>query len=179
MGNSTVAKRYGRALFELANEKNLIAEFEEQLKVIKATFETEHDLRAILKSPKISLAQKKTLLTNVFPNINPFLQNTLMLVVERKREQYMSGIAGHFIELANEVRGVAEAIVYTVKPLTDAEKEAISVAFAKKVGKQSLQINNIIDTELLGGVKIQIGNKIFDGSIKGKIERLERQLLLG
>lgn len=74
-------------------------------------------------------------------------------------------------------KGIADAKVYTVRPLTEAEKEALSVSFAAKVGKKSLRIDNIVDTNLLGGIKLRIGNRIFDGSLRGKLERLERQLL--
>lgn len=179
MGNTIIAKRYGRALFDLAQEKDLVAEFEQQLRTIKHVFKTEQQLLAILSSLNISLEKKQTILKNIFSDADPLLQNALMLIVERQRDQYVVGIATHFIELANEARGVAEAKAYTVRPLTEEEEKAISAAFAKKVGKKSLQIENIIDEDLLGGLKLQIGNKIFDGSIKGKIERLERQLLLG
>jgi F-type H+-transporting ATPase subunit delta len=67
--------------------------------------------------------------------------------------------------------------VYSTRPLTEAEQQALSATFAAKVGKQSLRIENIVDTNLLGGIKLRIGNRIFDGSLRGKLERLERQLL--
>ena len=62
---------------------------------------------------------------------------------------------------ANEEKGIAEATVYSVRPLTADETEAISASFAAKVGKHSLNIENIVDTDLLGGLKIRIGNRIF------------------
>lgn len=178
MSNSTIAKRYALALFELAKEKELLDQFEEELRVVKRVLEMEPQLMVILKSPKISIGKKKDILKETFASVHPFVQNTLMILVERHREDYASEMTDQFIELANDARGIADANAYTVRPLSDDEQAALSEVFAKKVGKKSLRINNIIDSNLLGGVKLQIGNKIFDGSLRGKVERLERQLLL-
>ena len=100
-----------------------------------------------------------------------------MLLIERHREDEISDVADHFVNMANDARGIAEAKVYSIRPLTDAECEALSSSFAVKVGKKSLRIDNIVDTNLLGGIKLRIGNRIFDGSLRGKLDRLERQLL--
>lgn len=178
MSNSTIAKRYALALFELAKEKELLDQLEEELRVVKRVLEMEPQLMVILKSPKISIDKKKAILTTAFTSVHPFVQNTLMILVERHREDYASEMADQFIEFANDARGIADANVYSVRPLTADEQTALSDAFAKKVGKKALRINNIIDSNLLGGVKLQIGNKIFDGSLRGKVERLERKLLL-
>lgn len=98
-------------------------------------------------------------------------------MVERHREDEITGMVEHFLDLSDEQKGIAEAKVYSVRPLTDEERNALSATFAAKVGKQSLRIENIVDSNLLGGVKLRIGNKIFDGSLRGKLDRLERQLL--
>ena len=65
----------------------------------------------------------------------------------------------------------------STRALTETEYEALSSTFAAKVGKKSLRIENIVDSNLLGGIKVQIGNRIYDGSLQGKLERLEHQLL--
>lgn len=179
MSNSIVAKRYALALFELAEEKNLLDQLEKELNVVKKVFVLEPKLMMVLKSPKFPIEKKKEILKNAFASVHPLLLNTLMILIERHREDYISEVADHYFELANEARGIAVANAYSVRELTDDELDALSTAFAKKVGKKALQINNIIDSNLLGGVKLQIGNKIFDGSLRGKVERLERQLLLG
>ena len=86
-------------------------------------------------------------------------------------------MADEFIQLANDERGIAEAKVISTRALTETEHEALSSTFAAKVGKKSLRIENIVDSNLLGGIKVRIGNRIFDGSLRGKLERLEHQLL--
>ncbi|WP_282141167.1 F0F1 ATP synthase subunit delta [Cytobacillus oceanisediminis] len=177
MTGSTVAKRYALALFQLANEHQLLDQMEEELRAVKEVVTNNSDLKSVLRSPKLSIEKKKEILKDAFASVNTFVLNTLMILIERHREDHISDVADHFISLANDKKGIADAKVYTVRPLTEAEKEALSESFAAKVGKKSLRIDNIVDTNLLGGIKLRIGNRIFDGSLRGKLERLERQLL--
>lgn len=174
---SMVAKRYALALFQLANEHQLLDQMEEELRAVKEVVNHNSDLKTVLKSPKLPVEKKKEILKGAFASFNTYVLNTLMILIERHREDHISDVADHFISLANDARGIAEAKVYSIRPLTEAESEALSASFAAKVGKKSLRIDNIVDTNLLGGIKLRIGNRIFDGSLQGKLERLERQLL--
>lgn len=177
MSHSAAAKRYALALFQLAQEQSLLDQVEEELRAVKEVVTRNPDLKAILNSPKISKEKKKEMLTEAFGTANKYVLNTIMLLVDRHREGEIAGMVDSFITLANDARGIAEAKVYSVRPLTDAENQALSAAFAAKVGKKSLRIENVVDSNLLGGIKLRIGNRIFDGSLRGKLERLERQLL--
>ena len=177
MSNEAVAKRYALALFQLATEQNQLDSVEEELRVVKEIFIGNPGFNQLLKSPKLPLAQKKAILKETFQDASPFVLNTLMILTDRHRDEYIVAVADSFIELANDARGVAEATVYSIRPLSEDEKMAISAAFAPKVGKQTLIIENILDTNLLGGVKVRIGNRIFDGSLRGKLDRLERELV--
>ncbi|MEQ2528520.1 F0F1 ATP synthase subunit delta [Robertmurraya yapensis] len=177
MSSSGVAKRYASALFQLSKEHNLLDQMEAELRVVKEVLVDNAELNAVLKSPKLPIEKKKEILKNAFLHVNTYVLNTLMLLIDRHRVNEITAVADEFIQLANEDRGIAEALVYTIRPLTDEEREALSSTFAKKVGKTSLRINNIVDSNLLGGVKVRIGNRIFDGSLSGKLERLERTLL--
>ncbi|MFD0826590.1 F0F1 ATP synthase subunit delta [Neobacillus sp. M.A.Huq-85] len=177
MSNSIVAKRYASALFQIAKEQQILSAVEEDLRVVKEVIQTNKDLKAVLSSLKLSKENKKAILKQAFANINGFVVNTLMILMDRHREGEIVEVVNQFIELAYEASGVAEAEVSSVRPLSDAEREAISATFAAKVGKQSLRIENIVDSELLGGVKVRIGNRIYDGSLRGKLDRLQRKLL--
>ncbi|MBU8881059.1 F0F1 ATP synthase subunit delta [Bacillus sp. FJAT-29790] len=177
MTSSTVAKRYALALFQLANEHQLLDQMEEELRVVKEVVNHNADLKAVLKSPKLPIVKKKEILKDAFASANIYVLNTLMILIERHREDQISDMVDQFISMANDERGIAEAKVYSIRPLTDDERKALSATFAAKVGKRSLHIDNIVDSNLLGGIKLRIGNRIFDGSLRGKLERLERQLL--
>lgn len=177
MTSSIVAKRYALALFQLANEHQLLDQMEDELRAVKDVVNHDSEFKAVLKTPKLSIQKKKEIVKEAFASVNTYVINTLLIMVERHREDEITGMVEHFLDLSDEQRGIAEAKVYSVRPLTDEESKALSATFAAKVGKQSLRIENIVDSNLLGGVKLRIGNKIFDGSLRGKLDRLERQLL--
>ncbi len=177
MSNPTVAKRYATALYEVASKQNLLDTVEDELRVVKEVFQNNPGLIKTLKSPKLTPQKKRDLVTSAFAGASQYVQNTLLILVERHREDIIPQVADDFIALANDAKGIADAKVYSIQPLTDAQKEALSLAFAPKVGKKALRIENITDSNLLGGVKLRVGNRIFDGSLRGKLDRLERKLL--
>ncbi|MGM9926975.1 MAG: F0F1 ATP synthase subunit delta [Bacillus sp. (in: firmicutes)] len=177
MSNSIVAQRYSVALFEICKEKNILDTVVEDARTVTEVFSTNEELLSFLKHPKVSKEQKQQLLTEAFAGVSTEMKNTLLLMIERQRINEIAQMAADFVELTNEEKSVADAQVYTVRPLTEAEREEISSVFAKKVGKNSLRIENIVDRNIIGGMKLRIGNRIFDGSVSGKLSRLERQLL--
>jgi F-type H+-transporting ATPase subunit delta len=177
MSNSMVAKRYASALFQIAKEQQIIGTVEEELRVVKEVLEYNSDLKTVLKSSRVTNPKKKELLRAAFGSFSVYVLNTLMILVDRHRVNEMTEVVNQFIQLSNDEMGIAEADVYSVRPLTDEEREALSHAFAAKIGKKSLRIENFVDSNLLGGLKLRIGNRIYDGTLSGKLVRLERKLL--
>ncbi|WP_462410236.1 F0F1 ATP synthase subunit delta [Neobacillus sp. Marseille-QA0830] len=178
MSNSLAAKRYALALLQIAKEQQLLETMKEDLRVVKEVIQYTPEVSAALQSSKLTLVQKKQLISNSFASVNVYVLNTLLLLIERHREGIITELADEFLELANEEMGIADAVVYSTRTLSDAEREALSAVFAAKIGKKALNIENIVDTNLLGGVRLRIGNRIYDGSLRGKLDRLERKLLL-
>lgn len=177
MSNTIVAKRYATALLEIAKEKNILDQLAEEARTVNEVFTSNPEIASFLKHPKVSSQQKKQFITESFAGVSLEMINTLMLMIQRQRIDEIKQMAADLVDLINDVKSVAEARVYTTRPLTDAEREAVSTVFAEKIGKQSLKIDNIVDRDLIGGIKLRIGNRIFDGSVSGKLQRLERQLL--
>ncbi len=177
MSQSVAAKRYALALFELAQQNGQIDSIQEDLHELKKVFQDNKELGQLLESPKLSMAKKKELLADLFKGANPLILNTLYVLLDGKRINEVVHFVDEFNAFANDAAGVAEAKVYSTRPLTDEESQSISTAFAQKVGKQSLRIENIIDPSLIGGIRLQIGNQIYDSSVSAKLERLKRDLI--
>ncbi|MCG7343914.1 F0F1 ATP synthase subunit delta [Sporosarcina sp. ACRSL] len=177
MSNSVVAKRYASALFELAQQHGQTGAIQEEMKELKKVFRDNKGLSELIGSPKLSLAKKKEMIADVFKGLNPLVLNTLNVLLDAKRTDEAQNIFDEFLNLADDAAGVAEAKVFSTRPLTEQETNAISAAFARKVGKQSLRIENIIDPSLIGGVRLQIGNQIYDSSLSAKLEKLQRKLI--
>lgn len=177
MSDLAVAKRYAVALFQIAKEQNLLDQIEEELRTVKEVFTNDKDLLSFLEHPKVTRDVKRTTIVNAFSGLSTFVQSTLQLMVDRHRIDAIAAMADEFIELANDEKSVADAKVYSVRPLTEAETAAVSTVFAAKIGKRTLRITNITDSNLLGGIKLRIGNTIYDGTVSGKLDRLSKQLL--
>lgn len=176
MSMELVAKRYAVALFQIAKEQQVLETFEEQLRDVKQVFQTS-DLAAFLEQPNISNEKKKDLLSQAFSSLSQYILNTLYILIDNHREEIIPAIADAYFALANEERNVADALVYSVRELTEGEKVGVAEAFAKMSGKDAIRIQNIVDDNLLGGIKVRIGNRIYDGSLRGKLTRIERTLL--
>ncbi|WP_277586774.1 F0F1 ATP synthase subunit delta [Psychrobacillus antarcticus] len=177
MSNLTLAKRYAISLFDLATEKNEVQAVENDLRELKIVWNGIKDVKTLFTSPKLSINKKKELIRQIFANANPIVINTLLVLIDKNRLADVSDIISEFMILSNEAQGVAEAKVYTTRPLTEEERTNISSVFAKNVGKQSLNIQNIVDPSIIGGIRIQIGNRIYDSTLITKLDRLKRNLI--
>ncbi|KGR75978.1 F0F1 ATP synthase subunit delta [Ureibacillus sinduriensis] len=175
--SSTIANRYADALFQLALEKQVVAEVNADLEEIVKGIETTPELVSLLTSPKFSNERKKQIIAEVFASANPIVVNTLELLIEKKRVDEIGNLAKSFKQLAAEAQGSADATVFSTRALTDQEKDEISSSFGKLVGKEKLTITNVIEPSILGGVRVQIGNYIFDNTVASKLDNLKRTLV--
>ncbi|OCS83312.1 F0F1 ATP synthase subunit delta [Caryophanon tenue] len=177
MSQSTVAKRYTQALFETAKDANIVNEVSADLAEFSKVLAGTPELLTLLSAPKVSVERKKQMISELFAGAQPAVINVLALLVERKRFNEVTDVVVEFDRLADDAKGVAKATVFSTRALTDEEHAEISAAFAKRVNKDSLIIDNVIDESLIGGIRVQIGNDIFDSSVKGKLARLENTLI--
>ncbi len=177
MSQSVAAKRYALALFELAQKNGQTGEVHEDLLELKKVFQDNKELGQLLGSPRLSGLKKKAMLAELFKGANPLVLNTMSVLLDRKRMDEIVHVVEEYNGYANEAAGVADAKVYSTRSLSAEETQAISSVFAKNIGKLSLRIENIIDPSLLGGIRLQIGNRIYDSSVSGKLERLKRDLI--
>lgn len=179
MSNELIAKRYAIALFELAMENNQLDSYEQEVALVNGIFTQDKQFNQFFSHPRIKTEEKKKVLTDHLQTaISPHVRNTLLLMLDRKRGDCILPMLEQFLQLALKEQSVAEAQVYSVKPLTASEQEEISTMIANKLGKRSLRLENIIDPDIIGGLKIQVGNQIFDGSVSGKLERMKRELIV-
>jgi F-type H+-transporting ATPase subunit delta len=177
MSNELVAKRYANALFELASEQNLVETVEHDLQVVKKEYVENHELNKFLQHPAITKESKKSVLSETFAQISETVLNLVCLLVDKHRLSIIPGLVTEYVNIANESRNIADATVYSVNALSQEELDKIGAIFASKLGKSSLRVTNEIDPSLIGGYKVRIGNRIFDGSIKNKLVRIERELI--
>lgn len=178
--NQIVANRYAEALFQVAKEKDIVDQLLNEWQVVRTVAQSTPQLLQILNHPKITSEQKRTFVESAFGQVlSKTSLHTFFLLIDRKRLGSLIPMISSFEQLAYEDQEVAEAIVYSAKPLSEQEQTQISTIFSKRIGKTKLIIKNIVNSELIGGLTIRIGDYIYDGSVKSRLDRIERQLISG
>ncbi|HZG11631.1 MAG TPA: F0F1 ATP synthase subunit delta [Kurthia gibsonii] len=177
MSQSIAANRYAKALYELAKEKNVVAETVADLREVRIVFTESKDLFNLLVAPNLTTEKKFELIGSIFSTVQPIIVDALKVILVNNRIDETVSVIDSFIRIANDESGVEDAIVYSTEALTEDQLERISTTFAKQVGKDSLNITNEIDSSLIGGIKLIIGNRIYDNTIVSKMNGLRRALL--
>jgi F-type H+-transporting ATPase subunit delta len=101
--------------------------------------------------------------------------NFLFLLADRGREVYLEEIFAEYKRLSNEEKGIAEAVVTSATPLDEEDKQQLIEIFQQLIGKKLL-VKNVVDSDILGGVIVQIGDRLYDGSLRTKLIRFQERL---
>jgi len=172
-----VAKRYADALFQLANEKDNSENIQKELHTVQEVFQENKKLATILNHPRVNKDEKMKVIDDAFNSLNKEVVNIIKLLVERHRINSIVSVIEHYNYLYNEANGIASATVYSVRPLTESETTELESSLKSQFNKSSITINNIVDPSIIGGMKIRVGNTIYDGSISGRLNRIKHNLV--
>lgn len=173
---TVVAKRYAKALFQLANEQGLVAEVETQLSAIVNAIGNDAQVSAFLSAPNITLDAKIAALKSAFGDkASSYVLNTVSLLIERGREGELGSVLEAYLKVAGDALGRADAYVTSSTPLAEDEKKKLADKFGAILGK-TIRVTNDVNPDLLGGVTVRIGDTLYDGSLKGKLDRLDKTL---
>jgi F-type H+-transporting ATPase subunit delta len=171
-----VAKRYAKALFEAAKDQGIVPQVEAELKAVITVLQEQRDLYKLIQHPGVDVSAKTNLLKEIFQStVSELVFATLQLLVERRREGVLEAMASSYITIANDALGQASATVYTPVALSETELSSIAASFSKLTGKQ-IRVESVLDKSLLGGIQVRIGDRLYDGSLSGKLERLQKTL---
>lgn len=171
-----VAKRYAKALFELAQEQQVVTEIDKQLEQLVESFKNEPQFIQFLSSPDISAENKIQVLKNVIGGqVSAVLLHMLELLIVRGRQDIIAEMYDAFVKIADEAQGQARALVYTAKELSGEELDAVSKQFGSITGKTVIA-KQLLEPSLIGGLQVRIGDRLYDGSLAGKLERLQKTL---
>ncbi|MBH5320565.1 F0F1 ATP synthase subunit delta [Paenibacillus sp. GSMTC-2017] len=174
--DTVVAKRYAKALFELASAAGKVSEVEDQLKLIADALKQDEETVKFLSLPTVAPEGKIALLKAVFgDNVSELVYNTLHVLVTRRRQSIIGDVYEAYTKIAGEALGQAHATVYSAKELTDQELADVSAQFGSITGKKIIA-QQIVEPALLGGLQVRIGDRLYDGSLSGKLDRLQKSL---
>ena len=174
MARKASAKRYAQAVFEIAMERQELDRWQSDLRKI-AELAEDAVFTALLESPRLHFDDKARLLSERLGDINPLTLNLAYLLVTRDNFSMVGEIADEYQRLLDGYRGIEQAEVITAVPLDDEDKVRLEERLGAVVGKKVV-IKPEVDSSLIGGLIARIGGKLLDGSTRGRLEDLKKDL---
>lgn len=172
------AIRYAKALMQLAKEKNSLDAVVLDIKMIHHLIEGSDDLRMLLSSPLIKSDKKQSILSSLFSGkVNDLTLKFIQLVVDHNREASLAVIAEEFIAIYNEKNNIAKVSLTTATALDANSREMILKTIKEKYNFSEIQLDESVDSDLLGGMVMRIGDKQLDASIRGQLRKIENELV--
>jgi len=180
LSTNAIAKRYAKALVQIGSEAGSVEGFSSELTRFSALLTDSRELSAIFANPAYGIEAKKEILKDLVAklSITPMISNMLMLLLERGRISVLPLIAESYGAFADELSGVIRPTLSSGLPLEAAQIEEIRSALAKSTGKK-VELKVEVDPSLIGGVVTKIGGKVFDGSVRTQLARIQDILQKG
>ena len=180
---SAVSFRYARALVDVVAGRSAASGGRDpraitaQLREFEQLLEQNAELKVLFATPAVPVAKKRAVLASLAPiaGMEPVTQNFLTVLLQHDRIPLLGEMVEAFELLLNERLGVVVAQVTSARALDESERQELAGALRKRTGKQ-VQMNFALDPSLIGGVLAQVGSTIYDGSVRGQLERLKAEL---
>jgi F-type H+-transporting ATPase subunit delta len=167
---------YASALLSVAEAEGAVGEVEDELFRFGRTLESSNDLRDALIDPALPDERKKALLQDLLgERASPTTIHLLELVVAQGRARQLDVIAEHVSELAAERRRMVVAEVRTAVDLSEEERRRLAEVLARATDKQ-IELKVIVDPEVIGGVVARVGDQVFDGTVRTRLEAARERL---
>jgi F-type H+-transporting ATPase subunit delta len=173
---SVVHRTYARSLFEAATEAARLAEVREQLGDFVETVRQVPELAEILRNPQLDQRAKLAAVDVVAGNADPLVRNLLRLLIEKGRGGEIEEVGEEFERLAARQEGQLNVDLTTAFELSEGEARAIVEQIQKASGR-TVEATRSVDPDLIGGIVLQAGSLRVDASVRGRLERLTRELV--
>jgi F-type H+-transporting ATPase subunit delta len=172
----TAARRYADAALQLGRADGTLDAWERDLATV-ASLLANDELRRIVEHPVVPYAAKEQLLRKVAgDSVETEALSLVLLMVRRGRPRAIERMIAHFGELLRSERGIVLAEVRTAMRLEPEQQQAISARVAQLTGEK-VEMNEVVDDSLIGGIAVRIGDKLYDASVRSRLERLRARLM--
>ena len=175
---SAVATRYARALVDVVTEPGSNVDGATalaQLRQVGAMISSSDDLRVALLSPAVSPSRKRAVIAKLI-DVHPKVRNFLYVVIDHRRVHEIPAIVEAFEALLDEHLGFVRADVSSAQLLSEEQRAALETQLTRMAGKKA-KLKFTTDPALVAGVVARVGSKVYDGSVKGQLERLRARLI--
>jgi F-type H+-transporting ATPase subunit delta len=171
-------RRYAEAAFQIAERDGSIETWRRDLDQAADELNEGSQLVSILANPALPLEERRRVAERVFRGASQPVRNLLFLLVQRRRIEQLPRIAAEFRRLDDSRQGIVHATATSAAALTDTEKRALTARLEQMTGGR-VALQTDVDESLLGGLIVRVGDRLIDGSVRGRLERLRNQLASG
>jgi len=173
---SVVDRVYANALFEAARDQNKLEPVGEQLAQLVEAEGKVPELRELLRNPQLDPRARRAALDDVLAGSDDLLRNFLLVLADKGRAGQLEEIAKEFERLVAEHEGVVHAELTTAVELSDDEAGKLLQQIEQASGRK-VEATRTVDPDLIGGIVLQVGSHRLDASVRGRLDRLRRQLV--
>lgn len=166
---------YATAIFEVAKAEGSLETVEDELFKVARTIEGSDELRSTLADPNIPLERRIGIVQDVFRSAHPTTLALLSFVVSTGRSRDLTAIIDNLVQKAAEERKEAVAEVRSAIPLDADQQRRLAEAIGKATGK-NVSVKVIVDPSVLGGVAVQVGDTVIDGTVRTRLNQLREAL---
>lgn len=172
---SSAARRYSRALFELATDSGRLDVVSEQIDAL-GRLADDAEFRSLLPDPRVDAAPKaKAVLDALGSETDPLVRGLIESLERRKRLGLLLEIPAGFLEFADEAAGRLRGVLESSTMIEETQVVAIEQSLASQTGKQ-VSLHCEVVPELLGGVRVTLAGTRYDGSVRGRLDQIAQRL---
>ena len=171
---TAAAKRYARAVFELAQQDGSFDDWSRRLERIRETF-ADPEVAAVLGNPTIASERRQSLVASAPQLLDEQGANLARLLVEAGRVGDAAAVEEEFEQLADAAAGRVRATVTTAIELEPADRDRIASELSKRLGKE-VRLSVVVDPRVLGGMRLQYGDRVVDATVATRLQQLRRRL---
>jgi F-type H+-transporting ATPase subunit delta len=178
MSQADVANRYARAILEIGAESNQVGPLTEQIRNFARAYAESPELQSVLDNPLVDEAQRNAILADTAQRVgvSGVALNAVRLLASRKRLHALPDVARRLGTLADEKAGIVRASVTSAGPLPEAFYQRLTSELEAATNRK-IELERHQDPSLIAGIVTRIGDNTIDGSVKGRLAEIERQLL--
>ncbi|MEX0887272.1 MAG: ATP synthase F1 subunit delta [Phycisphaeraceae bacterium] len=171
-----VDRAYARALFETGVEQGELEALADEMEELGDVIADQPELRRLITTPAIGVQQRVGLIDRLFKDrVSPTLYKFLQVVTRKGRLASLPGMVQAFAELMTDQRGLVEVDIFVADRLNEAQADDVANSIGRVLGREVV-LHQYVDPELIGGLKIRVGDKLIDGSVANQLKLLRQRL---
>jgi len=170
-----VARRYARALYMIGVEESRLDALVREVKSLGDTVRGSPELATFLSNPVVSQVTRRAVISEIIARLSltPMAKNFALMLTDRRRGQLFPDVADALAALSDERAGKVQAQVASATALTDTQIQKVRAALERLTGK-SVTVSHKVDPSLIGGMVTRIGDKVYDGSLRTRLEEIRQ-----